>query len=99
MPYGFGSLAILLRQVSTLRHTQTLNARIRKFLETTHTLLGVSLGNVEGFGSQIKLIRAEAYSGFVDFFLAVFPATQFWSLQMPLRRKIILSIMLGLGLV
>lgn len=40
-----------------------------------------------------------AFSGFLDFYLAFYPAIQLWKLQMPVKRKFTLSIALGLGLV
>jgi len=44
-----------------------------------------------------KLIRA-ALSGFVDLYLAVYPATVLWKLKINIKKKIGLSVALGLGL-
>ena len=39
-----------------------------------------------------------AYSAFCDFVLAVFPISIMWNLQMPLRRKIGICCLMGLGI-
>ncbi|KAI7762421.1 hypothetical protein LZL87_006816 [Fusarium oxysporum] len=40
-----------------------------------------------------------AISAFLDFYLAVYPAITLWKLLMPLRKKLILSLALGMGVV
>jgi len=40
---------------------------------------------------------AGSWSAFVDLCLAIFPITIFWDLQMPLRKKISISFLMGLG--
>ncbi|PSN71464.1 hypothetical protein BS50DRAFT_618472 [Corynespora cassiicola Philippines] len=47
--------------------------------------------------TNISIAQA-AYNVFVDGILAVIPATILWSLQMPIKQKICLCILLGLGL-
>ncbi|KAJ4066360.1 hypothetical protein NW763_003396 [Fusarium oxysporum] len=40
-----------------------------------------------------------AISAFLDFYLAVYPAITLWKLLMPLKKKLILSLALGMGVV
>lgn len=40
-----------------------------------------------------------AFSAFLDFYLAIYPAYMLLKLQMPLRKKLALSSALGFGLV
>ncbi|KAH7168465.1 hypothetical protein DER46DRAFT_679826 [Fusarium sp. MPI-SDFR-AT-0072] len=42
---------------------------------------------------------ASSISAFLDFYLAVYPAITLWKLLMPLRKKLILSLALGMGVV
>ncbi|ESZ95457.1 integral membrane protein [Sclerotinia borealis F-4128] len=40
-----------------------------------------------------------SYSGFLDLAFAIFPVTLFWNLQMKLKRKIVLCVVMGLGVI
>ncbi|RKK97232.1 hypothetical protein BFJ71_g7444 [Fusarium oxysporum] len=42
---------------------------------------------------------ASSISAFLDFYLAVYPAITLWKLLMPLKKKLILSLALGMGVV
>ncbi|KAM0226482.1 hypothetical protein ACHAQD_000404 [Fusarium lateritium] len=42
---------------------------------------------------------ASSVSAFLDFYLAVYPAIALWKLLMPFRKKLILSLALGMGII
>ncbi|KPM45291.1 hypothetical protein AK830_g1291 [Neonectria ditissima] len=42
---------------------------------------------------------ASTFSAFLDFYLAVYPAIVLWKLHMPKKKKMVLSLALGMGLV
>jgi hypothetical protein len=48
---------------------------------------------------RLTTVPCPASSAFLDFYLAVYPAVVLWKLQMPVRKKLVLSCALGMGLV
>lgn len=47
--------------------------------------------------SPAKLTSFEGYSAFVDFALALFPITIVWDLKLSMKKRVGLSVLLGLG--
>lgn len=46
---------------------------------------------------EAALTKIAAYGGFVDFTLALVPATIIWGMQLDIRQKVNLCLLLGLG--
>ncbi|KAL2754398.1 hypothetical protein ACRALDRAFT_2108129 [Sodiomyces alcalophilus JCM 7366] len=42
---------------------------------------------------------SSSFSAFLDFYLAVYPATVLWGLRLPIRKKLALCVSLGMGVV
>jgi hypothetical protein len=59
-------------------------------------ILDVSFPNPDNL-FDVVLIRKKAFSAAVDLYLAIYPATVLFTLQMKRKRKIALSVALGIG--
>ena len=48
-------------------------------------------------GAQIELTTFKGYWALVDFLLATLPITFLWKLKLDLKKRVLLSALLGLG--
>ena len=49
-------------------------------------------------GARIELTSSQGYWALVDFLLATLPITFLWRLKLDLKQRVLLSVLLGLGI-